>query len=84
MQNALSRALDNINLIFFIDRCCCCKPCCKGSDPEYVRDDNCCECNLVALKKLSGLTETDLVYVTYHVDVSIFVCMAFYIFVSPA
>jgi hypothetical protein len=33
-------------------------------------DDNCCQCNFAALLHLSGLKQADLVYVTYHVDVS--------------
>ena len=58
-------------------RCCCCKPCCKGSNSDFVRDDNCCECNLVALKRISGLPDADLVYVTYHVDVSTIIAVTF-------
>ncbi|XP_061192238.1 diacylglycerol lipase-alpha-like isoform X1 [Saccostrea echinata] len=46
-------------------RCCCCvnKPLL-----EYVQD-NCCQCNFVALLKLSQLRECDIVYATYHVDI---------------
>ncbi|XP_078331862.1 diacylglycerol lipase-alpha-like isoform X4 [Crassostrea virginica] len=46
-------------------RCCCCinKPL-----SEYVQD-NCCQCNFVALLKLSQLRECDIVYATYHVDI---------------
>ena len=51
--------------------CCCLRNCRENKDqPTEVIEDNCCQCNLVALKKLSGLKHLDLVYVTYHVDVS--------------
>ncbi|KAK3098738.1 hypothetical protein FSP39_022580 [Pinctada imbricata] len=46
-------------------RCCCCQ---KGELPGVV-GDNCCSCNLVGLLRISGLTEQDLIYATYHVDV---------------
>lgn len=50
-------------------RCCCCQDCCKKGSIDYELDDNCCQCNVVALKKISGLPDLDLVYVTYHVDI---------------
>ena len=53
-------------------RCCgCLCPCNRAKHTELV-EDNCCQCNLAALKKLAGLkdSELDLIYVTYHVDVS--------------
>ncbi|XP_045197127.2 diacylglycerol lipase-alpha-like isoform X2 [Mercenaria mercenaria] len=50
-------------------RCCCCQNCCKKGGVDYELDDNCCQCNVVALKKISGLPDMDLVYVTYHVDI---------------
>lgn len=58
-----------LNTVCF--RCCCCGDCCKKGSSDYDLDDNCCQCNVVALKKLSGLPDLDLVYVTYHVDVSL-------------
>ena len=58
--------------VFDCSCCCCCKSCCsKKVDPsDPVVSDNCCECNLAALRKIGGLKNTDLIYVTYHVDVS--------------
>jgi len=55
-------------------RCCCCQQCCCGKPrtSDYTLNDNCCQCNVVALKKISGIPDMDLVYVTYHVDVCIF------------
>ncbi|XP_052809041.1 diacylglycerol lipase-alpha-like isoform X2 [Mya arenaria] len=52
-------------------RCCCCQTCCCGkpTKADYILNDNCCQCNVVALKKISGLPDMDLVYVTYHVDI---------------
>ncbi|XP_048765842.2 diacylglycerol lipase-alpha-like isoform X7 [Ostrea edulis] len=46
-------------------RCCCCvnKPL-----SDFVQD-NCCQCNFVALLKLSQLRQCDIVYATYHVDI---------------
>lgn len=51
-------------------RCCCCS-CCGMRHPKGVEliDDNCCQCNFAALLHLSGLKQTDMVYVTYHVDI---------------
>ena len=42
--------------------------CSRGAIPAIV-EDNCCHCNYAALKQMSGLTDNDIVYVTYHVDV---------------
>eukprot|EP00106_Octopus_bimaculoides_P022591 XP_014790033.1 PREDICTED: sn1-specific diacylglycerol lipase alpha-like [Octopus bimaculoides] len=49
--------------------CCCCKSCVKHQTYSTVVEDNCCECNFAAMKKLSGLLDTDIIYVTYHVDI---------------
>ncbi|KAL4232804.1 hypothetical protein ACF0H5_007490 [Mactra antiquata] len=52
-------------------RCCCCQQTCcdKSGKSDYELNDNCCQCNVVALKKISGLPDLDLIYVTYHVDI---------------
>lgn len=42
-----------------------CMSCCRKK-PSYIIDDNCCECHTAALKKITGLTEEDLVYVSFH------------------
>ncbi|KAK3595240.1 hypothetical protein CHS0354_021556 [Potamilus streckersoni] len=49
--------------------CCYCRCCCPQREQNYVIEDNCCECNSVALKKVSGLSDAELVYITYHVDI---------------
>ncbi|XP_072046452.1 uncharacterized protein [Amphiura filiformis] len=43
-------------------RCCCSRP----KDSFTADDDNCCNCNLAALKKISGLPNADFVYATFH------------------
>eukprot|EP00057_Strongylocentrotus_purpuratus_P022775 XP_011677249.1 PREDICTED: sn1-specific diacylglycerol lipase alpha-like [Strongylocentrotus purpuratus] len=53
-------------------RCCCFKRrrhyhLDETSDPDA---DNCCMCNFAALKKMSGLSNNDIVYATFHVSVS--------------
>ncbi|XP_023209620.1 sn1-specific diacylglycerol lipase beta-like isoform X2 [Centruroides sculpturatus] len=39
--------------------------CCRKK-PTYIIDDNCCECNTAALKRVTGLTEENLVYVSFQ------------------
>ncbi|XP_030849967.1 sn1-specific diacylglycerol lipase alpha-like [Strongylocentrotus purpuratus] len=51
-------------------RCCCFKRrrhyhLDETSDPDA---DNCCMCNFAALKKMSGLSNNDIVYATFHVS----------------
>ncbi|GFR34166.1 sn1-specific diacylglycerol lipase beta [Trichonephila clavata] len=43
-------------------RCCAC--CCKP--PSYIVDDNCCECHTAALKHVTGLSDEDLIFVSFH------------------
>ncbi|XP_015905728.1 diacylglycerol lipase-beta [Parasteatoda tepidariorum] len=43
-------------------RCCAC--CCKP--PSYIVDDNCCQCHTAALKYVTGLTDEDLIFVSFH------------------
>lgn len=33
-------------------------------------EDNCCQCNYTALKKLINVAEVEVTYATFHVDVS--------------
>ncbi|XP_033102025.1 sn1-specific diacylglycerol lipase alpha-like isoform X4 [Anneissia japonica] len=47
-------------------RCCCCLPCLKKKRPVPLDDDNCCHCNYAALKKISGLDDSNIVYTTFH------------------
>ncbi|XP_033102022.1 sn1-specific diacylglycerol lipase alpha-like isoform X2 [Anneissia japonica] len=51
-------------------RCCCCLPCLKKKRPVPLDDDNCCHCNYAALKKISGLDDSNIVYTTFHSAVS--------------
>ncbi|KAG0725122.1 Sn1-specific diacylglycerol lipase beta [Chionoecetes opilio] len=42
----------------------CCS-CCR-SPPRYVMQDNCCLCHTAALKALTGLSEENITYITFH------------------
>lgn len=42
----------------------CCS-CCR-SPPSYVLQDNCCMCHTAALKTITGLSEDNLTYITFH------------------
>ena len=33
-------------------------------------EDNCCQCNYVALRKMVDVAEVEVIYATFHVDVS--------------
>ena len=60
-----------VYVLLSVFRCCCCNPCsCKKEQHTVLVEDNCCQCNLAALKEMSGLKDAEIVYVTYHVDVS--------------
>ena len=51
-------------------RCGNCCPCCHSKPLEsVVIDDNCCNCNFAAYKKMCNLNDVYVVYITYHVDV---------------
>ncbi|KAF8776834.1 diacylglycerol lipase-beta-like [Argiope bruennichi] len=43
-------------------RCCAC--CCKPT--SYIIDDNCCECHTAVLKQVTGLSDEDLIFVSFH------------------
>ena len=50
---------------------CCCLPCCTAKKDEgaVLLSDNCCSCNMAALKQVLAQKNCDLVYATFHVDV---------------
>ena len=50
---------------------CCCLPCCtpKKDEKAVLVSDNCCSCNMAALKQVLAQKNCDLVYGTFHVDV---------------
>lgn len=49
---------------------CCCFSCCRSNkDTTDIIDDNCCYCNYAAMKKMLQLTEAEVIYTTFHVDV---------------
>ena len=58
---------------FGTHRCCVCCRCCVRPQAEDsdVMEDNCCQCNVAALEMLLGMPDVELIYVTYHVDVSV-------------
>ncbi|KAH3738736.1 diacylglycerol lipase-alpha-like [Dreissena polymorpha] len=49
-------------------RCCTCMRAEQSGEDALVQD-NCCQCNVAALKHMTQLTDNDLVYVTNHVDI---------------
>ncbi|XP_046616658.1 diacylglycerol lipase-alpha isoform X6 [Neodiprion virginianus] len=48
---------------------CGCFPCRRNDDEATVVDDNCCQCNYAALRRMVEVGEVEVVYATYHVDV---------------
>ncbi|XP_066966714.1 diacylglycerol lipase-beta-like isoform X3 [Macrobrachium rosenbergii] len=42
----------------------CCS--CVRHSPPYVLQDNCCMCHTAALKTITGLTEENITYITFH------------------
>ncbi|XP_042236412.1 diacylglycerol lipase-beta-like isoform X2 [Homarus americanus] len=55
----------------FCQACCslwshlhCCT-CCRAA-PNYVMQDNCCLCHTAALRAITGLTEENITYITFH------------------
>lgn len=46
---------------------CCCP--CRSRDSAEIIQDNCCLCNYAALKKTLQVSDVEIIYVTYHVDV---------------
>ncbi|KOC64223.1 Sn1-specific diacylglycerol lipase alpha [Habropoda laboriosa] len=48
---------------------CSCFPCCGHEDEATVVEDNCCQCNYAALRKMVDVAEVEVIYATFHVDV---------------
>ncbi|XP_076223808.1 inactivation no afterpotential E isoform X6 [Nomia melanderi] len=48
---------------------CGCFPCGRHQDDATVVEDNCCQCNYVALRKMVDVAEVEVIYATFHVDV---------------
>ncbi|XP_046741957.1 diacylglycerol lipase-alpha isoform X5 [Diprion similis] len=48
---------------------CGCFPCRGNDDEATVVDDNCCQCNYAALRRMVEVGEVEVIYATYHVDV---------------
>ncbi|XP_074109664.1 inactivation no afterpotential E isoform X3 [Cotesia typhae] len=48
---------------------CECFPCVKNDDDAIVIDDNCCQCNYAALRRMVDVGEVDVIYATFHVDI---------------
>ncbi|XP_055389650.1 diacylglycerol lipase-alpha isoform X2 [Condylostylus longicornis] len=47
-----------------------CLPCCCSSkDSADIIKDNCCLCNYAALKKTLSISDVEVIYATYHVDI---------------
>lgn len=49
---------------------CCCFSCCRSNkETTDIIDDNCCHCNYAAMKRMLKMTEAEVIYTTFHVDV---------------
>ncbi|KAG7212746.1 hypothetical protein KM043_013011 [Ampulex compressa] len=48
---------------------CACFPCGGHEDGATVVEDNCCQCNYAALRKMVDVGEVEVIYATFHVDV---------------
>ncbi|XP_011501832.1 PREDICTED: sn1-specific diacylglycerol lipase alpha [Ceratosolen solmsi marchali] len=48
---------------------CCCFPCTHYKDDAIIVEDNCCQCNYAALRRMVEVGEVEVVYATFHVDV---------------
>ncbi|XP_063979131.1 diacylglycerol lipase-alpha isoform X4 [Diachasmimorpha longicaudata] len=48
---------------------CCCFPCIKHEDDAIIIEDNCCQCNYAALRRMIEIGEIEIIYATFHVDV---------------
>ncbi|CAK9798448.1 Diacylglycerol lipase-alpha [Anthophora plagiata] len=48
---------------------CGCFPCGGHEDEATVVEDNCCQCNYAALRKMVDVAEVEVIYATFHVDV---------------
>lgn len=65
---------DDLKILFLPSslrfRCCCFPTRKKKRDRALVVEDNCCYCNYAALRYMVDNHNMEVVYVTYHVDVS--------------
>jgi len=59
-----------------LTKLCCCPPCCGcgrhgagDNSGNIIVDDNCCNCNLAAMKQVLRNKQIEVVYATFHVDV---------------
>lgn len=43
--------------------------CARRNDPAVIVEDNCCQCNYAALRRMIKVAEVEVVYATFHVDV---------------
>lgn len=48
---------------------CGCMPCIKHEDDAIIVEDNCCQCNYAALRRMVDIGDIDIIYATFHVDV---------------
>ncbi|XP_023290694.1 sn1-specific diacylglycerol lipase alpha isoform X3 [Orussus abietinus] len=48
---------------------CGCFPCRTHDDEATVVEDNCCQCNYAALRRMVEVGEVEVIYATFHVDV---------------
>uniref|UniRef100_A0A0C9RC53 Diacylglycerol lipase-alpha n=1 Tax=Fopius arisanus TaxID=64838 RepID=A0A0C9RC53_9HYME len=48
---------------------CGCLPCIKHEDDAIIVEDNCCQCNYAALRRMVEIGEIEIIYATFHVDV---------------
>ncbi|XP_015173086.1 PREDICTED: sn1-specific diacylglycerol lipase alpha isoform X5 [Polistes dominula] len=48
---------------------CTCFPCGNHEDEATIVEDNCCQCNYAALRKMVEVGEVEVIYATFHVDV---------------
>ena len=49
---------------------CCCLPCLRRGDDAIIVEDNCCQCNYAALRRMVEIGEVEVFYATFHVDVN--------------
>lgn len=48
-------------------RCCAC--CTKAAEEECVMGDNCCLCNMAALRKFTEFTDTEILYASFQDEI---------------
>lgn len=55
---------------FFVEISRCCACCTKAAEEECVMGDNCCLCNMAALRKFTEFTDTEILYASFQDEVS--------------